>query len=65
MRKSTRLTLACIFVLVVLCRGVGNAYIGKIGIIRTVLSLVFLTAEIINEMLHHIKGGFGSMGGIP
>ena len=36
-------------VLVVLSRGVGNTNIGKVSVIRTVLLLVFLTAEIINE----------------
>ena len=39
------------FVLVVLSRGVGNAHIGKVGKIRTVLLLIFLTAEIINDSL--------------
>ena len=37
------------FVLIVLSRGVGNTHICKVGVIRTVLLLVFLTAEIINE----------------
>ena len=37
--------------LVVLSRGVGNAHIGKVGKIRTVLLLIFLTAEIINDSL--------------
>ena len=39
------------FVLVVLSRGVGNADISKIGVVRTTLTLILLTAKIINEML--------------
>ena len=39
------------FVLVILCGGVGNTHIGKVGKIRTDLLLVFLTAEIINDSL--------------
>ena len=34
---------------VVLCGGVGNTYIGKVSVIRTVLTLILLTAKIINE----------------
>lgn len=33
------------FVLVVLSRGVGNADISKVGIVRTVLTLILLTAK--------------------
>ena len=51
------------FVLVVLSRGVGNADISKVGIVRTVLTLILLTAKIINEMLRRIKGGFGTLNG--
>ena len=43
---------------VVLCRGVGNTYIGKVGVIRTVLTLILLTAKIINEMLRFIQSIF-------
>ena len=46
------------FVLVVLSRGVGNAHIGKVGKIRTVLLLVFLTAEIINDSLRLVQSIF-------
>ena len=35
--------------LVVLSRGVGNTHAGKVGVIHTVILLVFLTTEIINE----------------
>ena len=51
------------FVLVILCGGVGNTYIGKIGVVRTILTLILLTAKIINEMLRRIKGGFGTLNG--
>ena len=50
-------------VLVILCGGVGNTYIGKIGVVRTILTLILLTAKIINEMLRRIKGGFGTLNG--
>ena len=43
---------------VVLCRGVGNTYIGKVGVIRTVLTLILLTAKIINEMLRLVQSIF-------
>ena len=33
------------FVLVILCGGVGNTYIGKIGVVRTILTLILLTAK--------------------
>ena len=46
------------FVLVVLSRGVGNADISKVGIVRTVLTLILLTAKIINEMLRFIQSIF-------
>ena len=46
------------FVLVVLSRGVGNADISKIGVVRTVLTLILLTAKIINEMLRLIQSIF-------
>ena len=34
---------------VVLCGGVGNTHIGKVSVVRTVLTLILLTTEIINE----------------
>ena len=43
------------FVLVVLSRGVGNADISKVGIVRTVLTLILLTAKIINETLRLVQ----------
>ena len=43
------------FVLVVLSRGVGNADISKVGIVRTILTLILLTAKIINEMLRLVQ----------
>ena len=46
------------FVLVVLCGGVGNTYIGKVSVIRTVLTLILLTAKIINEMLRLVQSIF-------
>ena len=42
-------------VLVILCGGVGNTYIGKVGVVRTVLTLILLTAKIVNEMLRFIQ----------
>ena len=51
------------FVLIVLSRGVGNADISKIGVVRTILTLILLTAKIINETLRRIKGGFGTLNG--
>ena len=42
-------------VLVILCGGIGNTYIGKVGVIRTVLTLILLTAKIINEMLRLVQ----------
>ena len=41
--------------LVVLSRGVGNADISKVGIVRTILTLILLTAKIINEMLRLVQ----------
>ena len=46
------------FVLVVLSRGVGNADISKIGVVRTILTLILLTAKIINEMLRLVQSIF-------
>ena len=46
------------FVLVVLSRGVGNADISKVGVVRTVLTLILLTAKIINEMLRLVQSIF-------
>ena len=46
------------FVLVILCGGVGNTYIGKIGVVRTILTLILLTAKIINEMLRLVQSIF-------
>ena len=46
------------FVLVILCGGVGNTYIGKVSVIRTVLTLILLTAKIINEMLRLVQSIF-------
>ena len=46
------------FVLVVLCGGVGNADISKVGIVRTILTLILLTAKIINEMLRLVQSIF-------
>ena len=43
---------------VVLCGGVGNTYIGKVSVIRTVLTLILLTAKIINEMLRLVQSIF-------
>ena len=45
-------------VLVILCGGIGNTYIGKVGVIRTVLTLILLTAKIINEMLRLVQSIF-------
>ena len=45
-------------VLVILCGGVGNADISKVGVIRTVLTLILLTAKIINEMLRLVQSIF-------
>ena len=45
-------------VLVILCGGVGNTYIGKVGVIRTALTLILLTAKIINEMLRLVQSIF-------
>ncbi len=44
--------------LVVLSRGVGNADISKIGVVRTILTLILLTAKIINEMLRLVQSIF-------
>ena len=44
--------------LVILCGGVGNTYIGKIGVVRTILTLILLTAKIINEMLRLVQSIF-------
>ena len=52
------------FVLVVLSRGVGNADISKVGIVRTVLLLVFLTAEIINDLLRFIQCSVRQIGAV-
>ena len=46
------------FVLVVLSRGVGNADISKVGVVRTVLTPILLTAKIINEMLRLVQSIF-------
>ena len=46
------------FVLVVLSRGVGNADISKVGIVRTVLTLILLTAKIINETFRLVQSIF-------
>ena len=46
------------FVLVVLSRGVGNADISKVGVVRTILTLILLTAKIINEMLRLVQSIF-------
>ena len=46
------------FVLVVLSRGVGNADISKIGVVRTILTLILLTAKIINETLRLVQSIF-------
>ena len=46
------------FVLVVLSRGVGNADISKVGVVRTVLTLILLTAKIINETLRLVQSIF-------
>ena len=43
---------------VVLCGSVGNTYIGKVSVIRTVLTLILLTAKIINEMLRLVQSIF-------
>ena len=43
------------FVLVVLSGGIGNADISKIGVVRTILTLILLTAKIINEMLRLVQ----------
>ena len=43
---------------VVLCGSVGNTYIGKVGVIRTVLTLILLTAKTINEMLRLVQSIF-------
>ena len=45
-------------VLVILCGGIGNTHIGKVGVIRTVLTLILLTAKIINEMLRLVQSIF-------
>ena len=45
-------------VLVILCGGIGNTYIVKVGVIRTVLTLILLTAKIINEMLRLVQSIF-------
>ena len=52
------------FVLVVLRRSVGNTHIGKVGVIRTVLLLVFLTAEIINDLLRFIQCSVRQIGAV-
>ena len=44
--------------LVILCGGIGNTYIGKIGVVRTILTLILLTAKIINEMLRLVQSIF-------
>ena len=44
--------------LVVLSRGVGNADISKVGVVRTVLTLILLTAKIINETLRLVQSIF-------
>ena len=44
--------------LVILCGGIGNTHIGKVGVIRTVLTLILLTAKIINEMLRLVQSIF-------
>ena len=46
------------FVLVVLSGGIGNADISKIGVVRTILTLILLTAKIINEMLRLVQSIF-------
>ena len=46
------------FVLIVLSRGVGNADISKIGVVRTILTLILLTAKIINETLRLVQSIF-------
>ena len=54
------------FVLVILGGGIGDLNIGRVGIIRTILTLILLTAKIVNQPLRRIKGGFGTInGGIP
>ena len=45
-------------VLVVLSGGIGNADISKIGVVRTLLTLILLTAKIINEMLRLVQSIF-------
>ena len=50
--------------LVVLRRSVGNTHIGKVGVIRTVLLLVFLTAEIINDLLRFIQCSVRQIGAV-
>ena len=52
------------FVLVVLRRSVGNTHIGKVGVIRTVLLLVFLTAKIINDLLRFIQCSVRQIGAV-
>ena len=44
--------------LIVLSRGVGNADISKIGVVRTILTLILLTAKIINETLRLVQSIF-------
>ena len=51
------------FVLVVLSSGVGNTHICKVGVVRTILTLIFLTTKIVNQPLRRIKGGFGTING--
>ena len=46
------------FVLVVLSGSIGNADISKIGVVRTILTLILLTAKIINEMLRLVQSIF-------
>ena len=50
--------------LVVLSRGVGNADISKIGVVRTILTLILLTAKIINEMLRFIQCSVRQIGAV-
>ena len=52
------------FVLVVLRRSVGNTHIGKVSVIRTVLLLIFLTAEIINDSLCLIQCSASQIGAV-
>ena len=46
------------FMLVILCGGVGNADISKVDVVRTTLTLILLTAKIINEMLRLVQSIF-------